>query len=103
MTCLRRHSLISRSYYQLWKILGRAGRAVDPPGSDMGFFEEITRFKLIKGILPLEALYLPEQLDVLVAAYTAWQATQHPGEVIAVGDREEGQIILPVKSLREKY
>lgn len=69
----------------------------------MGFFEEITRFKLIKGILPMEALYSTEQLDVLVAAYTAWLIINRPDEVNKVGDETEGQINLPVRELQGKY
>jgi len=69
----------------------------------MGFFEEITRFKLIKGLLPVDILYSPDQLDVLVAAYTAWLANNRPDEVIAVGDGMEGQINLPVKELQGSY
>jgi predicted nuclease with RNAse H fold len=69
----------------------------------MHFFEEITRFKLMKGLLPTDVLYSSEQLDVLVAAYTAWLSAQRPEDVIRVGDKEEGQILLPVRELREKY
>lgn len=69
----------------------------------MGFFEEITRFKLIKGILPFEVLYTPDQLDMLVAAYTAWLGANRPEEVTRVGDKTEGQISLPVSELQEKY
>ena len=69
----------------------------------MAFFEEITRFKLMKGVLPMDTLYSPDQLDVLVAAYTAWVAANRPEEVTRVGDRDEGQIILPVGDLKEKY
>ena len=69
----------------------------------MNFFEEVTRFKLMKGLLPTETLYSPEQLDVLVAAYTAWLSDKHPGEVTRVGDKEEGQILLPVRELKDKY
>jgi hypothetical protein len=69
----------------------------------MGFFEEITRFKLIKGILPVDLLYSPEQLDVLVAAYTAWLSAHRPDEVIRVGDRDEGQMILPARELLKDY
>lgn len=69
----------------------------------MAFFEEITRFKLVRGNLPTELLYSPEQLDVLVAAYTAWLTANHPDEVSLVGDKNEGQLILPVKELRETY
>jgi len=69
----------------------------------MEFFEEITRFKLLQGILPTDTLYAPEQLDVLVAAYTAWLAANKPSEVIGVGDVDEGQLILPVKELKKNY
>jgi hypothetical protein len=67
------------------------------------FFEEITRFKMMKGILPTDELYLPEQLDVLVAAFTAWLVANRPDEVTRVGDKDEGQMILPVKELKPKY
>lgn len=69
----------------------------------MNFFEEVTRFKLMRGILPTGTLYIPEQLDALVAAYTAWLAACRPNEVIRIGDIKEGQIILPVRELQEKY
>jgi len=69
----------------------------------MDFFEEITRFKLMRGILPVDVLYSPDQLDVLAAAYTAWLAANRPEEVTAVGDKDEGQMILPASRLKEKY
>jgi predicted nuclease with RNAse H fold len=69
----------------------------------MDFFEEITRFKLMRGILPKDVLYSPEQLDVLVAAYTAWLAANRPGDVTRIGDKEEGQIVLPAQELKKKY
>jgi predicted nuclease with RNAse H fold len=69
----------------------------------MDFFEEITRHKMIKGIWPLDLLYLPEQLDALVAAYTAWLATHKPEAISFVGDPKEGAIALPVEHLKEKY
>jgi len=74
-------------------------RITDP----MDFFEEITRFRLMKGILPVDMLYPPEELDVLVAAYTAWLAASRPEEVTRLGDKREGQVILPVSELKEKY
>ena len=68
----------------------------------MDYFEEITRFKLLKGILPAEIVYAPEFLDVLVAAYTAWMSVHKPEEVSRLGEPEEGLITLP-GPLREKY
>lgn len=69
----------------------------------MDFFEEITRYKLVKGLWPMELLYLPEQLDALVAAYTAWMAINKPDQVIMLGDPREGQIVLPMAVLKERY
>jgi predicted nuclease with RNAse H fold len=69
----------------------------------MIFFEEITRHKLLNGVLPLELVYLPEQLDALVAAYTAWWAIKKAGEITRLGNKQEGSITLPGSSLKEKY
>jgi hypothetical protein len=56
----------------------------------MEFFEEITRYKLIQGILPLENLYTSKELDALVAAYVAWMTVNKPGQFII-----QGEFILP--------
>lgn len=69
----------------------------------MRFFEEITRHKLLRGILPTEQLLSASELDALVAAYTAWQAALHPEAIMLVGDLDEGQIVLPVAELRSQY
>ncbi len=68
----------------------------------MNFFEEITRFKLMKGILPTDQVYAADMLDVLAAAYTAWMAANRPDQVSAIGEASEGQIIVPGK-LKAKY
>lgn len=52
----------------------------------MEFFEEITRYKLIQGILPLEILYTPKELDALVAAYVAWMTVNRPGQIERLPD-----------------
>jgi hypothetical protein len=69
----------------------------------MRIFEEITRHRLLKGVLPLEALYSAGELDALVAAYTAWKAAHHPDQVCLLGDPTEGQIVVPEANLKEKY
>ncbi len=69
----------------------------------MDFFEEITRHRLVKGILPLEVIYTPEQLDALVAAYTAYVAANKPEEILFIGEKEEGRIVLPVGELKGRY
>ncbi|HEY6072941.1 MAG TPA: DUF429 domain-containing protein [Anaerolineales bacterium] len=66
------------------------------------FFEEITRYKLLKGHLPLEQVYSAEMLDVLAAAYTAWLAAHHPDKISHIGETEEGEVTLP-GTLKSKY
>lgn len=58
----------------------------------MEFFEEITRHKLMQGILPLETLHSSKELDALVAAYVAWRAIQRASLVTLTGN-----FILPAK------
>lgn len=91
-------SLEGRIQRQL--ILYEAGLRISDP---MEFFEEITRHKMLKGIWPLELLYSPEQLNALVAAYTAWLAIHKPNQISMIGDPREGMIVLPEKNLKEKY
>lgn len=69
----------------------------------MRLFEEITRHRLLQGVLPLDDLYSTAELDALVAAFTAWQAANHPKEITLLGHIEEGQIILPTQELKRKY
>jgi hypothetical protein len=69
----------------------------------MAFLEEITRHRLLHGLLPMELVVSQEQLDALLAAYTAWIAARRPSEVIQIGNSREGFITLPVSQLQEKY
>ncbi|NOT04379.1 MAG: DUF429 domain-containing protein [Anaerolineales bacterium] len=95
---LSKPSLEGRLQRQL--ILYERGIRIKDP---MDFFEEITRYKLSKGIWPMELLYSPEQLDALVAAYTAWLSVHKAENISMIGDAKEGQITLPEKELKEKY
>jgi hypothetical protein len=95
---LPKPSLEGRLQRQL--VLHERGLRIRDP---MEFFEEITRFKLLKGILPTDPVYPAEALDVLVAAYLAWLAANHPEKLTCVGDRREGQIVLPAAQLKSKY
>ncbi|MCB9136442.1 MAG: DUF429 domain-containing protein [Anaerolineales bacterium] len=69
----------------------------------MQIFEEITRHRILQGILPLDGLYTSNELDALVAAYTAWLAATKPENVTLVGHFEEGQIALPTMALKSHY
>lgn len=81
-------------------VLHDAGLRIKDP---MGFFEEITRHRLRLGVMPLELIHHPEQLDALMAAYTAWVSAKRPHEITQLGAKEEGFIVLPVGELKEKY
>jgi hypothetical protein len=69
----------------------------------MRIFEEITRHKLLKGILPMDQIYTSGELDALVAAYTAWCAATKPHEVTLIGDEDEGQVVIPEINIKNKY
>jgi hypothetical protein len=70
-------------------ILYEEGLQINDP---MDFFEEITRHKLMQGILPLENLYSAKQLDALMAAYVAWMVVQRTSFVDITDN-----FILPVR------
>jgi hypothetical protein len=69
----------------------------------MIFFEEITRHRLLKGVLPFDELYTAAELDALAAAYTAWLAANHPDQITLLGDPDEGQIVLPGADIKPHY
>ncbi|HSG26056.1 MAG TPA: DUF429 domain-containing protein [Anaerolineales bacterium] len=58
----------------------------------MTYFEEITRYRILQGILPKDIIYPTNALTALTAAYMAWVATKQPGSIAMVGIPEEGQI-----------
>jgi len=63
-------------------------RITDP----IDIFEEITRYKLIQGVLPLEDLPSSRELDALVAAYLAWMSVNRPGQIVP-----KGEFVLPAQ------
>jgi len=65
----------------------------------MRFFEEITRFRLLTNKLPLEDVFSGEELNALVAAYTAFLCAVDPEKITRVGDEEEGQVYLPMQAV----
>ena len=95
---LPKTSLEGRLQRQL--VLHNQGLDIPDP---MRVFEEITRYRILQGVLPLDNLYSPQHLDALVAAYTAWMAATNPGGITILGHPQEGQIVLPAASLQSKY
>jgi len=69
----------------------------------MLFFEEITRHRLLKGVLPVHHLMSSGELDALVAAYTAWVAANQPDQLILLGHPDEGRVALPCAELMPHY
>lgn len=55
-------------------------------------FEEITRYKLVQGILPLDRLPSSRELDALAAAYLAWMSLNRPGQIVP-----KGEFVLPAE------
>jgi hypothetical protein len=90
---LPKPSLEGRLQRQL--ALFAAGIGIKDP---MDFFEEITRHKLLKGELPMEMLYLAEELDALAAAYVAHLVREDAASVEWIGDEREGQIAVPIRN-----
>jgi predicted nuclease with RNAse H fold len=76
------------------------GVAINDP---MEFFEEITRHRLMQGILPMELIHTAEELDTLVAAYMAYCVINCPKAITLVGNQLEGQIALPAADLKDRY
>jgi hypothetical protein len=66
----------------------QALRIEDP----MDIFEEITRYKLIKGSFRLENVYSSKELDALVAAYVAWMSVNRPERIVL-----RGELVLPAQ------
>jgi len=69
----------------------------------MELIKGLTAHHVLKGILPGDHLYAQGELDALVAAYTAWQAANHPKEITLLGDASEGLVALPVAELKRTY
>lgn len=69
----------------------------------MDALEELTAHHLLSGQLGLNGILKTEDLDALLAAYTAWRAFTSPDAVSWLGCDAEGWLCLPVKDLLEKY
>jgi hypothetical protein len=93
-----KHSLEGRIQRQL--VLYKCDLNIPDP---MYIFEEITRHRLMQGILPIEDLYQVEELDAMVAAFTAWMAGTQPDQVSMLGDSREGQIVIPTPEILSRY
>jgi hypothetical protein len=62
-----------------------------PVPDAMDFFEEITRHRLLHGILPIEKILPQPELNAWVAAFIAWLTCHEPAQVQTL----PGAVILP--------
>ena len=95
--------------FQKYSLEGRIQRqlvlrenGMDMPDA-MNFFEEITRHRLLRAVLPLETIYPPEELDALFGAFTAWKAATQLEQTTKVGHPDEGEVYIPVPELKQVY
>jgi hypothetical protein len=63
----------------------------------MDFFEEITRFKILKSNLPTKNIFSQPEINAWLAAHIAWLLVNQPERIQKYGEPEEGLIFLPVK------
>jgi hypothetical protein len=80
---------------RLQRQLALVEQGMDLP-DPMDFFEEVTRHRLLQGILPFEKVFAQQELDALCAAWLAWSAVHVPERLMAVGDEQEGLVYVPV-------
>ena len=66
-----------------------------PVRDPMVFFEEVTRHKLLRGIMPDQDILPVAKLNALAAAYMAYLTAVHPERVTHYGEPEEGEVYLP--------
>ncbi|HLO29511.1 MAG TPA: hypothetical protein VK249_10270 [Anaerolineales bacterium] len=94
---LPRHSLEGRLQRAL--ILYEQGVQIEDP---MEIFEEITRYKLLQGLLPFEKIYSSRQLDTLAAAYVAWLVPNQTELTLAIGEHILEKIIRPGSASKQR-
>lgn len=70
-------------------ILYEHGLRIEDP---MELFEEITRYKLVRGIFRFENIYSSKELDALLAAYLAWMSINRPEQLVT-----KDEFVLPAQ------
>jgi predicted RNase H-like nuclease len=62
-----------------------------------------TPHQFLTGSLDMERIHTHDELDALVAAYTAYLLNCEPQHTVVVGDERDGQIVLPTGDLLDHY
>lgn len=101
------HSMLGIEPFDGASIEGRIQRqlvlrdfGLDLPDA-MDFYEEITRYRLLHGVLHTEMVLPLDELNALAAALTAHLAAHEPDRLIGVGHSDEGCIYLPQKEIEK--
>ena len=96
------HALLGLPPFQAGTLEGRiqrqlvlADQDLDVPDA-MDFFEEITRHRLVHGILPADKVLPQSELNAWMAAQLAWLAANQPDALAPISGSEERGIYLPV-------
>jgi hypothetical protein len=92
---LPRNTFYGRMQRQL--VLYELGiRLLDP----MSFFEEVTRYKILQGMLPDKIVMKSGMLSALAGAFLAWQTKYEPEKIALVGLEQEGRIGIPANLVK---
>ncbi len=73
-------------------LLAECGVKVADP---MVFFEEVTRYKLLHGVLPINKIYDPMELNAMICSYVAWGVQHLSGKKMCKMDAGTESIWLP--------
>ncbi|HCE17008.1 MAG TPA: hypothetical protein DEQ80_04030 [Anaerolinea thermolimosa] len=80
---------------RLQRQLVLADLGLDVPDA-MEFFEEITRYRLLRGILPMEKVLPAAELNAWMAAQVAWMAIHQPEALQPVTPHGNRSVYLPL-------
>ncbi len=95
---LPRSSLEGKIQRQL--VLAEQGINLPDP---MIYFEELTRFKLLHGVLPQKIILPLQEMNGLLCALTVWNTINQSESTLQIGNPPDSSITLPVPELQEKY
>jgi hypothetical protein len=95
------HAMLGLPPFPYGTLEGRIQRQLVLSNQELGvpdameFFEEITRYKLLHGVLPADNVLPQPELDAWMAAYVAWLACHEVDKLHVHGSAQEGLVYLP--------
>jgi hypothetical protein len=67
-----------------------------PIQDPMVFFEEVTRYRMLQGNLPMDHIESDVAINAMLMAYIAWMADNRQRQIQIHGESKEGFIVLPI-------